>query len=173
MSNCKKCGTELTTQKSGAIVCKPCRAAYMREYYKKNPHVLAEQYARHKDATSVKTKKWKEANRDRLLEYSRRYYAEKLHLHRAYYEAHKSEYFARRMRRVAVMKSACPLWSNLRDIAKIYAESKRVSEETGILHHVDHIVPLSGKMVCGLHVPENLRVIPAKENRMKSNRMEL
>ena len=62
---------------------------------------------------------------------------------------------------------------NLReDIDKVYLACQKKTEETGILHHVDHIVPINGKTVCGLHVPWNLQILTSTENLVKSNKYE-
>ena len=45
-----------------------------------------------------------------------------------------------------------------------------LTKRTGIEHHVDHEIPLRGKRVSGLHVAENLRVIPKLDNLSKGSR---
>ena len=79
---------------------------------------------------------------------------------------------ARSMARYARQRSALPKWSDLDSIKVFYEEAKRITLETGIAHEVDHIIPLAGLNVSGLHVPQNLQVIPAHINRRKGNRLE-
>jgi 5-methylcytosine-specific restriction endonuclease McrA len=50
----------------------------------------------------------------------------------------------------------------------MYEKAKRMTQETGIQHDVDHIVPLSGKLVSGLHTHDNLQVITSAENKRKA-----
>lgn len=66
-----------------------------------------------------------------------------------------------------------PSWADRKAIKEIYMACRRISQETGVLHHVDHELPLQGKLVSGLHVPANLRIIPAVENIAKGNRYAL
>lgn len=74
-------------------------------------------------------------------------------------------------RRQRGLKDRTPPWLTTEHKAEIngfYLEAARVSKETGIKHHVDHIFPLRGKTSSGLHVPWNLRVIPAIDNLRKA-----
>ena len=54
-------------------------------------------------------------------------------------------------------------------IKEIYSLAKERTQLTGIPWEVDHIIPINSKLVCGLHTPCNLQVIPARHNRLKSN----
>lgn len=79
----------------------------------------------------------------------------------------KPPYWRRRLERVA---HATPSWADQDAILAIYDDAARLTIETGEKHHVDHVIPLHGKNVCGLHVAENLEAIPARENVRKGNR---
>lgn len=62
-----------------------------------------------------------------------------------------------------------PKWASLMVIRVIYQRCEELTRETGVEHHVDHIVPLRGRNVCGLHVEYNLQIIPAHANHKKAN----
>lgn len=61
-------------------------------------------------------------------------------------------------------------WADRSKVRAFYAEAKRLTEATGVPHHVDHIIPLLGEFVCGLHVHTNLQVLPGPDNIRKGNR---
>lgn len=66
-----------------------------------------------------------------------------------------------------------PQWLSEHDklhIKCLYQVAAMRTRESGYVWHVDHVVPLQGENVCGLHVPYNLQVIPAYDNISKGNR---
>ena len=71
-----------------------------------------------------------------------------------------------------IPRRAIPAWLTEQDwiaIAGKYFTARHLTKELGEQYVVDHIIPLRGSKVSGLHVPENLRVISASENARKQN----
>lgn len=64
-----------------------------------------------------------------------------------------------------------PHWASFDAIRLFYIEAIKRSKETGEPWEVDHIVPIRGKDVCGLHVETNLRIVRKSENMKKSNKL--
>lgn len=145
-------------------------------------------YVRHKQRLLEKSKKYRAANKEKVREYNSKYYssrrcilsltrkkqrelaAEKLkHSRRLYYQTHKAEKAASSKERSLRKKNRSPVWANKFFIDEAYILARVRSLATGIEWHVDHIVPIHGELVSGLHVEFNLQVIPSVENIRKSN----
>ena len=142
---CKAC--EAARTKAWADANKQKVAAKNKAYREANPEKVAADAKAYREANPEYGKAWREANKDRVVALNAKYRAAKL--------------------------KRTPPWLTQEhhdQITSIYAERERITQATGIEHHVDHILPLQGKNVCGLHVPWNLRVITAQDNLRKSNK---
>jgi hypothetical protein len=196
--SCGRCGIEKPlaefTKNSSAIDgrgarCVPCNREYHAARYRKNP-------ARQAKATRA----WRSANPEHRREIERKYRAADPERARAKARAHyaaKAEHIretkrrwiernkerdlrraaawarlnrgkinAKKARRKAAKLQATPAWANHAEIRGIY----KTASLLGPGFHVDHIVPLRGGAVCGLHCEANLRIIPAQTNMAKHAR---
>ena len=166
-------------------ICKPCAIAKSTAWYLQNKdrkkiydkkyqtldrtkRVQAAYRIRTRDRAAAKARKWYAENTDRAKAYAKTYF----NLHRDKYLAKLREWGrsnpgkvnSNTARRRALKLSATPGWANTKEIAKFYIAARAAGFQ------VDHIVPLRSRLVCGLHVEANLRVIPAFDNQSKSNR---
>lgn len=145
--------------------CLACRAEFLVEWRSKNPHKVKEhndtQHERHADKLSARSRKFHADHSDIVNAKKRIYQKANLHI-----------YAKSGAKRKAAKLQRTPSWLTEIDYERISNEYKLASiltKVTGSAWHVDHIIPLQGKMVSGLHVPSNLRVLPAKDNISKSN----
>lgn len=93
------------------------------------------------------------------------------HYMRQYLNDHRLELYANANARRERVAQQTPPWADMKAIRKIYVQCAKLTLATGIEHHVDHVVPIKGRQVSGLHVPWNLQVLPGPENRKKSNKL--
>lgn len=92
---------------------------------------------------------------------------------KASYLRHRDTYIKLVLKRRFRSIDAEPKWLSPEDrvaIKIIYRRALERARDTGIKHEVDHVVPLQGLNVCGLHVPWNLQIMAASQNRAKSNK---
>jgi hypothetical protein len=138
----------------------------LKKWRAANPDKLKEKerlrYARDPEAAKAKAKRYREANPDRVKQNFR-----------AWSAANPDRVEERHNNRRAAKMRRIPAWADLAKIKRFYDEAKRLTRETGIPHHVDHIIPLRGKYVSGLHVETNLQILDAKRNLAKGNSYEV
>ena len=134
-----------------------------------NPEKVKEQnqrYAKkHPDKLVAKTIRWKKANPERAAEVSRKTRAK----HKARVLANKAKYRAAKRNRTPIWIDKEHLWL----IKEAYDLAILRTKLFGFSWHVDHAAPLNGETVSGLHVIENLQVIPGVENLLKNNKFEI
>lgn len=165
------------------------RKAYHKEYYLKNIDFFREYRAKnrksrieyskqyrkdHKNDEEYRTKQnartlaWYHANFDRIKD--KKYAKDK-----AWRDKNKHIINSFTAKRRVVKLQRMPKWltkENKLQIKAMYALATSLNKSTGIQWHVDHIIPLQGKTVSGLHVPENLQVIQGSLNARKKNKFD-
>jgi 5-methylcytosine-specific restriction endonuclease McrA len=137
----------------------------------------AEYFKAYNRNDEVKDRKhaWYQENREQVIQAAATRPAAQLREYRnAWKENNKVQVRADTKARRRKHRDATPKWLSRRqksEIRQLYQIAITMTQTTGEQYVVDHIVPLRGDSVCGLHVPWNLRVITQDENLKKSNKL--
>lgn len=130
------------------------RAAYIKEY-------LKQKYRKNKN-----NKSWVKKNREASLIWAKNNPLKARNRHKRWRSVNKEKVNEQRIRYLACKKSLIHPLCDKNEAAKIYKECVTATHKTGILHHVDHIIPLA----CGgFHHHLNMQILPASVNAKKSD----
>jgi len=128
----------------------------------------------------TRVRRWQAANKDKVREDAKLWVKanpEKVKAKRLrHIQKHPAAYTARSVASVARRAKRVPQWLTSDDkwmMREAYKLAKLRTQMFGFIWEVDHIIPLRGEFVSGLHVPTNLQVIPKSENRNKRNHYTL
>ena len=168
---CVECHVDITfsyNPKHG-VRCKSCVVAYHRAYREAN----AERIAANKAA-------WKLANKEHVAAkdkaYAAAYPEKKTYARKKWSAANPGKDTASKALNAQKRKQRIPTWLSEDDkwlVEQAYEIAAIRSKMFGFKWHVDHVIPLNGKRVSGLHVPTNLQVVPWIENLKKHNKFEV
>ena len=168
---CSKCGEEKPLDSFSWKVksagrrhakCKSCVKLHDAKYRadNKDRRKKYDEKYRENNREQIKARKsnWRDENREKLRQ-----------SYRVYRVNNRDKCNASWVKYEAAKISRSPQWADQHLISEYYKEAMRLQELTGIKFHVDHIIPLRGELVSGLHVETNLQLLPAHENLGKSN----
>lgn len=162
-------------------ICGHCGRDKARRRRLKDPEKVRDNYrkwvSQNPERARANWSRWREENPEKVLKSAHEWrlrnpekVRQTLALH---YQENKFYYKELATLRKKRIRRATPIWADLIKIRSVYKKSEEATEVTGIPYEVDHIIPLRGKYVCGLHVENNLQILPASVNRLKSNHFEL
>jgi hypothetical protein len=152
-------------------------SSYCRECTKAKANAA---YSENKDLHNARSNAYRRANMPKIREIAAKYRAKNRERINAYSSSWVKENRLNSTLNTAKYRSAklqrTPAWLTESDLLRIkcyYQVAAMRTRESGQSWDVDHIIPLKGRFVSGLHVPNNLRVIPASENKRKTNTYEV
>lgn len=157
MKTCNKCQVskvDAEFSRNGKYLrshCKECRAIYEADWRKKSPDFA-------------------EKNREKYREWYYKDPARTKAMKAAWVANNRAKWNSKTARHNATKLRATPKWAAPEKVEEFYFAADFLGMVTGEWYHVDHIVPLQSKLVCGLHTEQNLQVLPASDNLRKSNR---
>ena len=185
----RECFNKNRSAKDGLdTYCNPCRKAirdpeYHANYYRANKEKSAEYQKawteKNKEKVEAQRKERYQKNREHLLQQKKEYYQKNkesiLEYKSTYQKVNRHKKNATEAKRHSAKLQRTPPWlseDQEAEIESFYWLSKDLSRVTGEKYNVDHIVPLQGENVCGLHVPWNLQVLPSDVNISKGNKFD-
>ena len=148
---------------------------YMARDLENAKRLRKEWYERNKELTKERARQWAINNPEKAAKSKEKWRQENIEIHneinRKWFSENKDKRAAYEGKRRAVQLQRTPSWDpDAHLIVAKYQVAAMLSQASGTPYHVDHIIPLQGKNVSGLHVFSNLRVIPGVENVKKSNK---
>lgn len=175
MKTCKKCN--LQKPLSGFYKCLPNTDGVMSWCKECEAARKKAANAVNKEKRLVVAKKWRENNKQKLKEavasWRERNPGRHEQIMQEWAKNNPGKLQARWARHELEKSNRTPSWLTSEMVEQIQIEyelSAWCTSVMGVKYHVDHIVPLRGRTVSGLHVPWNLQVIPAAHNQAKSNK---
>lgn len=153
---CKKCQTEKSLSEFYLSVpsrCKVCRNSHSTLWRKTHP----------KEWNNIVRKSERKIPQSKKREWAKKFHERNPDWAKQYYQDNSHIWIHCSRVRQQKIKDQTPPWADMKKIKLIYQEAKLLSLE------VDHIIPLRGEIVCGLHVEHNLQLLTKEENRKKSN----
>lgn len=142
-----------------------CKKHYNAAWHKANPGARASWHRAHPEATANwhkanpgVTAAWHKANPEYIS---------------AWREVNTAKINANAARLYATKKKRMPAWADHDKIDNWYEAAAHSTEASGIPHEVDHIIPLHGKLVSGLHIDYNMQILTKNANQRKRNKFEV